>query len=73
MRLRLSNRLDVKKINYRSHAVRGNAFADAVRHCVYWFAGLKSRLLVQATLERLGLHSHAQRGNDVLSVVLICW
>ncbi len=39
---------------YRSHALRGNASCNAPA-------------LRKATLERRGRHSHAERGNDVLS------
>jgi hypothetical protein len=39
----------VKSSVYRSHALRGNAAGDALRH---------------ASLERCRMHSHAERGND---------
>ena len=38
---------------YRSHALRGNAAGDALRH---------------APLERCRIHSHAERGNDKIRV-----
>ena len=40
----------MKSSVYRSHALRGNAAGEALRH---------------ASLERYRIHSHAERGNDV--------